>query len=161
MAVISDVGMRGDIHPKKKQPVGYRLALQACHRVYGEDILCEAPTLAEIRVEPGAIRLRFDHAGDGLYLAERLPDGTPADPHRLGGVTLTLDGAPFNAATLEAVAQGDTVTLRGAALHPGALTVAVGCGGWYAVNLYNSAGLPARPACRTTGGRKPGKERTL
>ena len=161
MAVISDVGMRWDIHPKKKQPVGYRLALQACRRVYGEDILCEAPTLAEAWAEPGAIRLRFDHAGEGLYLTERLPDGTPADPYRLGGVALTLDGAPLDAAALDAAAQGDTVTLRGAALHPGVLTVAVGCGGWYAVNLYNSAGLPARPACRTTGGPKPEKECVL
>lgn len=161
MAVISDVGMRWDIHPKKKQPVGYRLALQACRRVYGEDILCEAPTLAEAWAEPGAIRLRFDHAGEGLYLAERLPDGTPADPHRLGGVALTLDGAPLDAAALDAAAQGDTITLRGAALHPGVLTVAMGCGGWYAVNLYNSAGLPARPACRTTGGPKPEKECVL
>ena len=84
MAVISDVGMRWDIHPKKKQPVGYRLALQACRRVYGEDILCEAPTLAEAWAEPGAIRLRFDHAGEGLYLAERLPDGTPGRPPPAG-----------------------------------------------------------------------------
>ena len=146
MAVITDVGMQHDIHPKKKKPVGQQLALQARRRVYGEDILCEAPTLAAAEPGEGTLTLRFANAGEGLYLAGRLPTGTPEDPRRLDGLTLTLDGAPVDTAALTAEADGDTVTLRGAALHKGKVTAELGRGGWYCINLYNSAALPARPA---------------
>ena len=146
MAVISDVGMELDIHPKKKQPVGYRLALQAERVIYGEDVLCEAPTLRAVDAEPGRLHLRFENAGTGLYLAAQTPDGVKTDPHRLGGLAITIDGEPVDIEPVRAFARGDTVTITGPDLRPGEICVELGCTGWYRINLYNSAGLPARPA---------------
>ena len=40
MAVITDCGMRYDIHPKNKKLVGERLALQAEKRVYNIPVVC-------------------------------------------------------------------------------------------------------------------------
>ena len=78
MAVTTDVGMQYDIHPKKKQPLGRRLALLAENKVYGEkDVLCEAPALTGLTVADGALTLTFAHAGARLTLA-------PAAPGRCG-----------------------------------------------------------------------------
>lgn len=146
MAVITDAGMRRDIHPKAKRPVGERLALLARHIAYGEEILCEAPTLAEVRPAEGRLTLRFQNAGAGLRLGMVTPYGKMIPACLLSGVTITQGGADINAGTLAAAVRGDTVTLTGAALHAAPTTVGVAQGGWYQVNLYNSAGLPARPA---------------
>lgn len=145
MAVITDVGMEWDIHPKKKKPVGERLALLAEKIVYGEELLCESPRLRAMEAEAGQLRLRFENSGDGLYLADHTPDGANTDPHRLEGLSLRVEGETLDPASVSATAAGDTVILRSPGIHKGHITAELGRGGWYRINLYNSAGLPARP----------------
>lgn len=146
MAVISDIGMELDIHPKKKQPVGYRLALLAENKVYGENVLCEAPALISAAQVNNTLLLRFENAGDGLTLTDHTPDGVQADSEKLGGLEIFSGGQPVCTDAVTAEAKEDTVTLKGITLSAGkTITVALGCTGWYRMNLYNSAGLPARP----------------
>ncbi len=49
MASVMDAGMRDDIHPKDKQPVGRRLALLALAYMYNADVPCESPRLRSAR----------------------------------------------------------------------------------------------------------------
>ncbi len=147
MAVISDIGMELDIHPKKKQPVGLRLALLAENKVYGEDVLCEAPSLVSVTEQDGTLILRFANSGTGLYLADHTPDGAKTDPGKIGGLELFIGEEKMNMDLVSAEAHEDTVILKGLQLpvrEP--VTVQLGCTGWYRINLYNSADLPARPA---------------
>ena len=148
MAVITDVGMEADVHPKKKQPVGHRLALLAEHYVYGdEDVLCEAPTLTGISVADGKAVLTFDHAGDGLYLAEKAPGGDFVGAGTFGGLEIFQNGEKLDLTDAKAAAEGNTVTVASAAIRADVPTkAAVAETDWYVVNLYNSAGIPARPA---------------
>ena len=146
MAVTGDVGMKSDIHPKKKKPVGERFALLAEHIAYGKDLLCEAPTLVEAIPAEGSLTLRFANAGEGLHLEYVTPYGEELPAGVFSGVTVIQDGVELDAAALEAKAAGDTVTLTGDVLRDVPTSVQIGRGGWYQINLYNSAGIPARPA---------------
>ncbi|MBS4455723.1 sialate O-acetylesterase [Tuanshanicoccus lijuaniae] len=146
MAVISDIGMEWDIHPKKKQPVGYRLALQAEAKVYGDDILCEAPTLTRLEKSDGKLIMHFENTSKGLYLARNTPDGAEISQNQLGGLQLLTDDGYLNTAEITARAQGSTVILEGVPIqNTSYITAELGCTGWYRVNLYNSAKIPARP----------------
>lgn len=149
MAVITDIGMENDIHPKKKQPVGHRLALLALDRVYSRPTLCEAPTLCAAFWEGRKLNLSFENSGDGLYLAELTPDGCVTDASRLGGLQVFQNGRELDPYTLTAKAEGGRVIVSGPMLCTGEETsVKLAMTGWYRVNLYNSAGIPARPAER-------------
>ncbi len=148
MAVTSDVGMKHDIHPKKKQPVGHRLALQALAKAYGRNILCEAPTLTGFETEDGKLTLTFENAGDGLYLAEQTPYGQVVGANRLGGIHVFQNGESFTEKDFTAKVQENTVTLFNDRICADAQTrISLAETGWYLVNLYNSADIPARPAC--------------
>ena len=148
MAVITDVGMELDIHPKKKQPVGHRLALQAMNRIYGEtDVLCEAPTLSGAEIQPGKLILSFVNAGTGLSLADHTPDGAETDPTKPGGLQIFADGQVLDLSQVQATADGSRLILDGPVFKEGmSAEIRLACTGWYRVNLYNSAGIPARPA---------------
>ena len=136
MAVITDCGSEWDIHPKRKKPVGERLALLAERDVYGEeDIVCEAPRLRNVAVEEGRIDLKFDFAGDGLHLYG----------DRLNALEIFQGGYPVQCDTCEA--SGDTVCVSGSQIHANLPTeVRLAWTDYYEVNLKNSAGIPARPA---------------
>jgi sialate O-acetylesterase len=69
MACALDLGEWNDLHPVKKKPLGYRLALAAESVVYGESSPAYAaggPTLRHITREGDALLLTFDHCGTGL-----------------------------------------------------------------------------------------------
>jgi sialate O-acetylesterase len=60
MAVITDVGHETDIHPRKKQPVGERLALLARKIAYGDRrLVASGPTLRSMTVRGNEAVLRF------------------------------------------------------------------------------------------------------
>ncbi|MGK9369897.1 discoidin domain-containing protein [Melioribacter sp. Ez-97] len=65
-AVAIDVGSL-DIHPPKKEPVGYRLSLLARKIAYGEDIVYSGPRYkGNLLRDDGKIEIYFDHIGGGL-----------------------------------------------------------------------------------------------
>ncbi len=126
-----DTGEQGDIHPRNKPLIGYRLALLARHHVYGERALrAESPTYAGHEVEGGRIRIRFTHAAGLTALS-----GNP-----LPGFAIA--GADRQWVWATAITEGDTVLVA----HPEiAQPVAVryGWGDFPTVALINAAGLPA------------------
>jgi sialate O-acetylesterase len=66
IAVITDVGEEKDIHPKKKEPVGARLALAARGIAYGEKIVYSGPAFKSMKVDGNQAVLSFNHVGAGL-----------------------------------------------------------------------------------------------
>jgi sialate O-acetylesterase len=132
MAVITDIGEANDIHPKKKEPVGDRLALAARAVAYKEKIEYSGPVFKRMSVKDGRAELSFDHVGSGLK----------AEGGSLKGFTVA--GSDGNFAPAEAVIQGEKVIVSASGI---AKPVAVRYG-WANVpdiNLFNQEGLPATP----------------
>ena len=83
MAVITDVGDPADIHPRRKEPVGARLALAALALTYNKPIAYSGPTYESMKVEGSqdhselqAHRRRLDGQGrsvDRLHHCRRGP----------------------------------------------------------------------------------------
>lgn len=144
MASIMDAGMAHDIHPKKKRPVGERLALLARAKVYGEDILAQEPHLRRAECTGDTVRIEFNCAGEGLSLSGG----------RLRAMELFADGKKIRHWT--ARPDGDTLYIRAHAFAQASeLRLAFAQTPYCCVNLYNSAKLPARPfSCTIKGGVK-------
>ncbi len=124
LASSSDCGMEWDIHPKHKRPIGERLALLALGHVYGQNIYCDAPELEEARWADGTLTLTFKY-GEGLHI-----EGEAVN-------SLTADGVPCMGQT-----QGNKFILS---TQEKPRRVELAQSGYYQVNLYNGAGLPAKP----------------
>jgi sialate O-acetylesterase len=133
LAVTIDIGDAKDIHPKDKQDVGERLALNALAKVYGRKVEYSGPVYRRMKVEGGALRLSFDHASGGLVAK---------GGGRLTGFAVAGEDGRFVWA--DAVIQGTDVLVSSPEVkRPVAARYA-----WAdnpACNLYNRAGLPASP----------------
>lgn len=131
MAVIVDVGNKSDIHPKKKEPVGARLALAARAIAYGEKVESSGPIFSKMTTEKSRAILSFTHAG-----------GLVAKGGTLAGFTIAGPDGKFVSAT--ARIEGERVVVQADAVkEPAAVRY-----GWEnapVVNLFNGAGLPASP----------------
>lgn len=66
MAVTIDVGEADDVHPRRKQPVGERLARIARALDYGENIVYSGPLYQSMSVSGNTATLSFNHVGGGL-----------------------------------------------------------------------------------------------
>jgi len=67
MAETLDCGNAGNIHPAKKEPIGYRLAQKALANVYNKNVIVSAgPRYDSLKIEGNKIRLFFSHTGSGL-----------------------------------------------------------------------------------------------
>lgn len=133
MAIAIDIGDAADIHPKNKQDVGKRLALNALNRVYGfKDVVPSGPLFAGARAEGNGIRIRFTYAEGGL---------TAKDGPLKGFAVAGADGRFVWA---EAVIEGDTVLVVSPQV-PKPVAVRYAWANNPVCNLYNKAGLPASP----------------
>ncbi len=133
MAVTIDIGNADDIHPKNKQDVGKRLALNALNKVYGkQDIVPCGPVYKSMAIEDNKIRLSFDYTDGGLV----------AKGDRLQGFAVAGEDKKFVWA--DAVIDGETVVVSSPNVaSPVAVRYA-----WAAnpiCTLYNKADLPATP----------------
>lgn len=132
MAVITDVGEEKDIHPKKKQPVGARLALAARAIAYGEKIEFSGPLYRSMEAKDGKIILHFNHVGKGLE----------ARGGELKGFAVCGDDKKFVWAKAEIV--GGTVVVSSTDVAK-PVAVRFGWADYPVVNLWNKDGLPASP----------------
>lgn len=132
MAVITDVGEENDIHPRKKEPVGARLARAARALAYHEAVEYSGPAYQSMRVEGDRIVLQFQHTEGGLV----------ARGGALRGFTIAGEDRKFVNARAEI--RGDTVVVFSPEVsHP--LAVRYGWANYPVVNLWNGAGFPASP----------------
>src|SRR5437588_9451683 len=132
MAVITDVGDLKDIHPKKKEPVGHRLALAARALAYGEKITYSGPLYNGLRVEGNKVVLSFKHVGQGLE----------ARGGELKGFTVAGPDRKFHPAHAEV--RGNSVVVWSDEVEKPA-GVRYGWVNFPEVNLFNKDGLPATP----------------
>ena len=134
MAVITDIGNVGNIHPKNKQEVGRRLSLWALAKTYGKtDLVYSGPLYKSMKVEGNRIRLHFDHVGGGLTTSNRNP---------LSHFTIAGEDRRFVPA--KADVDGDTIVVSAEGV---AQPVAVRFG-WHQEaepNFVNEEQLPASP----------------
>jgi sialate O-acetylesterase len=132
MAVITDVGEENDIHPKKKEPVGARLALLARRIAYNQPIVANGPTYRGMHVEGDRAVLHFDSVGSGLECRG----------DKLNGFTVA--GTDHKFVNAQAEIRGNTVIVSAPGVDkPEA--VRFGWANYPVVNLWNKEGLPATP----------------
>lgn len=133
MACTIDIGDAGDIHPKNKQEVAYRLALLANRLVYGKKGVLLSPTYTKMEIDSSRIRITFNEVGGGLTTKDNQPVRA-----------FTIAGADQKFYPAKAVIDGNRVVVSSdKVLQPVAVRYA-----WSDnpdVNLVNSAMLPAVP----------------
>jgi len=143
VALAIDIGVADDVHPRNKQEVGRRLALDALATVYGRPIEYSGPTYRSMEVHENSIRLSFDHASGGL---------TTRGGGKLEGFAIAGKDGRFEWA--DAVIDGAGIVVSSTEMeHPVAVRYA-----WAdnpACNLENRSGLPAVPF--RTDAPEPGK----
>ncbi|HEY3375925.1 MAG TPA: sialate O-acetylesterase [Armatimonadota bacterium] len=132
MAVIIDIGEPNDIHPRNKQDVGRRLALNALGTAYGHTLTYSGPLYRAATVEGNAIRVTFDHVGGGLL----------AKGGALRGFAIA--GADKQFIWAEATIDGDSVVVSSPVV-PAPVAVRYGWANDPQCTLYNDADLPASP----------------
>jgi sialate O-acetylesterase len=132
MAVITDAGDCADIHPKRKEPVGARLALAARTVAHGERIVSSGPVYQSAKIEGDRVTLTFQNAGGGLVAK---------DGELKGFIVAGADQRFFPA---KAEIKGKTVVVSSADVKQ-PVAVRFGWADCPSVNLYNKEGLPATP----------------
>jgi sialate O-acetylesterase len=123
-----------DIHPVNKLDVGLRLARLALAKDYGrKDVAWSGPVFRKVRFEAGRAIVSFDHCEGGLVSKDAQPL-----------TWFTMAGADGKFVAAKAVIEGETVVVSSTAVpQPVAVRFA-----WHEKampNLFNRAGLPARP----------------
>ncbi len=152
LALAIDLGDANNIHPQNKMDVGMRLARWARRDVYGEkDLVVSGPMYREMAVEGNKIRIRFDHVGSGLMVAEKAADSCGKMPVEcdleasdLKGFAIAGADKRWHWAKAEIDGQ-DVVVSSEEEDAPVAVRYAFRGNPMGDCNLYNKEGLPAVP----------------
>ncbi len=147
-AITFDVG-DGDVHPRNKQDMGYRLALVAEAKVYGQDVEYSGPMYKGMKVEGDKIRLSFDFVGGGLttkcnFSLVPLPE-CPKDTPLIGSELKRFEIAGADRKFVWAMAKidGDTVVVWSDKVPKPVAVRYAWADNPTGTNFYNKAGLPA------------------
>jgi sialate O-acetylesterase len=134
MTVAIDLGEWNDIHPDNKKEVGERLALQAIHLAYGENIIYSGPLYQSSITENDRIIIQFSHTGNGLTTT----DGEPPSEFAIAGADKKFVWAKTKIENNKVIVWSDEVS------EPKFVRYA-----WadnpVNPNLINKEGLPASP----------------
>lgn len=148
LAVTIDIGEANDIHPRNKQDVGLRLALNARATTYGENIPFSGPLYRSYEINGSTISLSFDHTDGGLQALDKASQsGDAGGQLQARGAQLkgfAIAGVDKKFYWAEAKIVGDKIVVSSPQV---AFPVAVRYA-WAdnpVCNLYNGAGLPASP----------------
>lgn len=135
MAVIIDIGDANDIHPKNKQDVGYRLALQALKTVYGKPVVSDGPVYKSMKVEGNKVILTFETQGSKIVVKDKYG--------YVKGFTVAGSDKKFYWAKAKLM-DGNIIVSSEKVAEPVAVRYA-----WANnpddANLFNEKGLPASP----------------
>ena len=142
----SDAGMRYDIHPKEKKPIGQRLGLSALKYEYGKNVQADAPAAAAVYTKNNDLYIEFSGDMETLEVkGEEIQELQLFAEGFEGEQEVSFDAGDYNI-------EGKTLILRNADI--GGHRVSRAAFAWkdyYKVNLYGSNGLPALPFnCKVT-----------
>ncbi|MCG6187792.1 sialate O-acetylesterase [Maribellus maritimus] len=136
MAVTIDIGEANDIHPKNKQDVGKRLALNALKVAYGKEIVFSGPMFESVEFSKGKATIVFSETGSGLKVKDKYG--------YLKGFEIAGSDKKFHWAKAELATNNSVVVSAEEVENPVAVRY-----GWANnpddLNLYNKEGLPANP----------------
>ena len=132
LAILTDCGEFDNIHPLDKKTVGTRLALLARNKVYGEDLIADAPAFEQAELGEGKVRVRFSHTGGSLR----------AKSAELRGFELAGEDGAFYPA--KASIQKDWVNLSSEQVQE-PVYVRYAWHNYCQADLYGESGLPAAP----------------
>ena len=137
MASAIDIGEAGDIHPRNKQDVGLRLALNALHMTYGkEDLVSSGPRYKGMEVQGNKVAISFSDVGQGLEVRDRYG--------YIRGFSIAGPDKKFHWARATLTGKNTILVHSPDVQKPQAVRY-----GWADnpddLNLYNSANLPANP----------------
>lgn len=139
MASAIDLGDPDDIHPRKKGPVGIRLAYLALNEVYGMgDIACYGPEMVRCEVHGRAMHVFYRHA-----------TGLRTSDHAAHVRAFELAGQDGRYRSAQAYIDGDSVVAESAEVQ-NPVSIRYAWRDYVEQNLVNAAGLPALPF-RTDG----------
>ncbi len=136
MALAIDIGEADDIHPKNKQDVGKRLALNAFKVAYEKNIVFSGPMYRSFTVDGNKAIVSFDEIGSGLKIKDKYG--------YLKGFSVAGADKIFYWAKAEVLDGGKVVVYSEKVKNPVAVRY-----GWANnpddLNLYNIEGLPTNP----------------
>jgi sialate O-acetylesterase len=137
MACAIDQGDAGNIHPKYKNEVGKRLALQAEYNVYGiKDMLPSGPVYKSMKIDGDKILIEFDITGSGLQTI----DGS----RTVKGFAIAGDDKQFVWADAEIV-NSTTVAVSAASIKKPVAVRYAWADNPGVLNLSNATNMPAYP----------------
>lgn len=132
MATIIDIGEADDIHPRNKQDVGKRLALNALAKDYRKPVAYSGPTYRSHTIDGDTVKMRFNHT-DGGFIAQG---------DKLAGFAIAGEDKKFVWA--EASIHGKVIHVSSPEV-PNPVAVRYAWADNPEATLYNGKGLPAVP----------------